>query len=98
MAIKIPRYGTGVITDKYFSIIILAGLITAFGGYMVMEGSNAEDTVLEKQGAPNAVIVFIADPHLRMSNLAGQRPISHVDWELPILMSSSGHLHPRRLL
>jgi predicted MPP superfamily phosphohydrolase len=65
MATKLPRYRTGV----YFSIIILAGLATAFGGYMVVVGNNAGITVLEKQGAPDAVIVFISDPHLRMGNL-----------------------------
>jgi uncharacterized protein len=65
MAIKLPRYRTGV----YFSIIILTGLATALGGYMFMEGNNADVTILEKQGAPNGVIIFIADPHLRMDNL-----------------------------
>jgi len=65
MTAKLPRYSTGT----YFSIVIIAGLLTAFGGYMYMEGSNAEVTIIEKQGAPGAVIIFIADPHLRMSNL-----------------------------
>ncbi len=65
MTAKLPRYSTGT----YFSIVIIAGLLTAFGGYMYMEGSNAEVTIIEKQGAPDAVIIFIADPHLRMSNL-----------------------------
>lgn len=65
MAIQLPRYRPGV----YFSIIILAGLATAFGGYMFMEGNNPDITILEKPGAPDAVIIFIADPHLRMDNL-----------------------------
>jgi hypothetical protein len=65
MTVKIPPYSIG----RYFSFFIIAGLATAFGGYMVMEGSSAEVTTLEKQGAPGAVIIFIADPHLRMSNL-----------------------------
>ncbi|MCU0630027.1 MAG: metallophosphoesterase [Methanoregulaceae archaeon] len=65
MTLKLPRYRTGF----YFSIVILAGLATAFGGYMFMEGNTAEVTILEKQGAPDAVIIFIADPHLRTDNL-----------------------------
>ncbi len=65
MTIKIPQYHI----SRYFSFFIIAGLATAFGGYMFMEGSNADITILEKQGAPDAVIIFIADPHLRMSNL-----------------------------
>jgi uncharacterized protein len=65
MAFRIPRPGVSL----FFSIAILAGLATAFSGYMVMEGNTAQITFLEKQGAPEGVIVFISDPHLRESNL-----------------------------
>ena len=65
MTVKIPQYNS----SRYYSFFILAILATAFGGYMFMEGNTPEVTVLEKQGAPGAVIIFVADPHLRMSNL-----------------------------
>jgi len=65
MTVKIPPYRI----SRFYSFFILAILATAFGGYMFMEGNNPEVTVLEKPGAPGAVIIFVADPHLRMSNL-----------------------------
>lgn len=58
----------------YFTIIILVGLIPASVGYMYTEGRSSEVTRLEIDGAP-AGIVYIADPHLRASNINHTREI-----------------------
>ena len=54
---------------RYFTLVVLVGFLPASLGYMYTEGkSSAEITPLEIDGAP-AGIVFIADPHLRESNI-----------------------------
>jgi len=54
---------------RYLTLVILVGFLPASLGYMYTEGkSPAEITPLEIDGAP-AGIVFIADPHLRESNI-----------------------------
>jgi predicted MPP superfamily phosphohydrolase len=63
---------------RYLSLVFLIGFLPAsIGsiGYMYTEGqSPAEITTLEVDGAP-AGIVFIADPHLRESNINQTREI-----------------------
>jgi predicted MPP superfamily phosphohydrolase len=63
---------------RYLTLVFLIGFLPAsLGsiGYMYTEGkSPAEITTLEVDGAP-AGIVFIADPHLRESNLNQTREI-----------------------
>src|SRR5512137_469040 len=63
---------------RYLSLVFLIGFLPAsIGsiGYMYTEGqSPAEITTLDVEGAP-AGIVFIADPHLRMSNINQTREI-----------------------
>ena len=58
----------------YFTIVILLGLLPLSVGYMYTEGRSSEVTRLEIDGAP-AGIVFIADPHLRASNINHTREI-----------------------
>ena len=54
---------------RYLTLVVLVGFLPASLGYMYTEGkSSAEITPLEIDGAP-AGIVFIADPHLRESNI-----------------------------
>jgi predicted MPP superfamily phosphohydrolase len=63
---------------RYLSLVFLIGFLPAsIGsiGYMYTEGkSPAEITTLNVDGAP-AGIVFIADPHLRVSNINQTREI-----------------------
>jgi len=63
---------------RYLTLVFLIGFLPAsIGsiGYMYTEGkSPAEITILEVDGAP-AGIVFIADPHLRESNINQTRGI-----------------------
>jgi len=63
---------------RYLTLVFLIGFLPAsIGsiGYMYTEGkSPAEITTLEVEGAP-AGIVFIADPHLRVSNMNQTREI-----------------------
>jgi predicted MPP superfamily phosphohydrolase len=63
---------------RYLTLVFLIGFLPAsIGsiGYMYTEGkSPAEITTLEVDGAP-AGIVFIADPHLRVSNINQTREI-----------------------
>ena len=60
---------------RYLTLVILVGFLPASLGYMYTEGkSPAEITTLEVEGAP-AGIVFIADPHLRESNINQTREI-----------------------
>jgi hypothetical protein len=60
---------------RYLTLVILVGFLPASLGYMYTEGkSPAEITTLEVDGAP-AGIVFIADPHLRESNINQTREI-----------------------
>ena len=63
---------------RYLTLVFLIGFLPAsIGsiGYMYTEGqSPAEITTLEVDGAP-AGIVFIADPHLRESNINQTREI-----------------------
>jgi len=58
----------------YFTIVILIGLIPVSVGYMYTEGRSSEVTRLEIDRAPTG-IVFIADPHLRASNINHTREI-----------------------
>jgi uncharacterized protein len=58
----------------YFTIVILFGLLPASMGYMYTEGMSSEVTRLQIDGAPGG-IVFIADPHLRASNINHTREI-----------------------
>ncbi len=60
---------------RYLTLVILVGFLPASLGYMYTEGkAPAEITTLEVDGAP-AGIVFIADPHLRESNINQTREI-----------------------
>jgi hypothetical protein len=60
---------------RYLTLVILVGFLPASLGYMYTEGkSPAEITTLEVDGAPSG-IVFIADPHLRESNINQTREI-----------------------
>ena len=60
---------------RYLTLVVLIGVIPASLGYMYTEGkSPAEITSLEINGAP-AGIVFIADLHLRESNINQTREI-----------------------
>jgi predicted MPP superfamily phosphohydrolase len=60
---------------RYFSLIVFIGLLNVSVGYMYTEGkSPAEITPLNIDGAP-AGIVFIADPHLRVSTINQTREI-----------------------
>jgi uncharacterized protein len=53
----------------YLTVVVLVGFIPASLGYMYTEGkAAAEITPLKIDGAPSG-IVFIADPHLRDSNI-----------------------------
>jgi len=65
---------------RYLTLVFLIGFLPAsIGsiGYMYTEGkSPAEITTLEVDGAPSG-IVFIADPHLRESNINQTREIIH---------------------
>ena len=58
----------------YFTIFVLIGLLPASVGYMYTEGRSSDVTRLEIDGAPSG-IVFIADPHVRASNLNHTREI-----------------------
>ena len=74
MSLRLPDPGY----KRYLSLIVLIGFLPAtIGsiGYMYTEGkSPAEITTLKVDGAP-AGIVFIADPHLRESNIDETREI-----------------------
>jgi len=60
---------------RYLTLVILVGFLPASLGYLYTEGkAPAEITTLEVEGAP-AGIVFIADPHLRESNINQTREI-----------------------
>jgi predicted MPP superfamily phosphohydrolase len=60
---------------RYLSLVILVGFLPVSLGYMYTEGkAPAEITTLDVEGAP-AGIVFIADPHLRESNINQTREI-----------------------
>ena len=60
---------------RYLSLIIFIGLLNVSVGYMYTEGkSPAVITPLNIDGAP-AGIVFIADPHLRVSTINQTREI-----------------------
>jgi hypothetical protein len=60
---------------RYLTLVILVGFLPASLGYMYTEGkSPAEVTRLEIDGAP-AGIIYIADPHLRESNIVQTREI-----------------------
>ncbi|MDD1655598.1 MAG: metallophosphoesterase [Methanomicrobiales archaeon] len=54
--------------NRFYAILFLAALVPASLGYMYHEGSATTVTELEFNGAPGK-IVFIADPHLRDSNI-----------------------------
>ena len=60
--------------NRLFAFILLLGLVNASLGYMYYEGKTSDITTLELKGAPHD-IVFIADPHLRPSNLEHTREI-----------------------
>ena len=63
---KLPRtFGL----TRSLAIVLLVALVPASLGYMYHEGSSCSVTVLPIEGAPGG-IVFIADPHLRETNLA----------------------------
>jgi predicted MPP superfamily phosphohydrolase len=74
MNLRLPEYNF----MRYLSLVFLIGFLPAsIGsiGYMYNEGqSPAEITALVVDGAP-AGIVFIADPHLRVSNINQTREI-----------------------
>ncbi len=60
---------------RYLTLVVLVGFLPASLGYMYTEGkSPAEITTLGIAGAP-AGIVYIADPHLRESNIGQTREI-----------------------
>lgn len=60
---------------RFVILVILVGFVFTYLGYMYLEGkSPAEITPIEVDGAP-AGIVFIADPHLRASNIENTREI-----------------------
>ena len=60
---------------RYLTLVVLVGFLPASLGYMYTEGkSPAEITSLEIEGAP-AGIVYIADPHLRESNINQTRDL-----------------------
>jgi len=52
----------------YFILLLLAGLVPISVGYLYAEGHSSNVTRLEIDGSPGG-IVFIADPHLRASNM-----------------------------
>ncbi|MGB9177215.1 MAG: metallophosphoesterase, partial [Methanoregula sp.] len=71
MSLRLPE----IKSIRYLSLILLVGFVPASLGYLYTEGkSPAEITTLEVKGAP-AGIVFIADPHLRESNIDQTREI-----------------------
>lgn len=55
--------------NRYLTIIVFIGLLNASIGFAYVEAQRSEITVLHISGAPQD-IVFIADPHLKDSNLA----------------------------
>jgi uncharacterized protein len=71
MSLRLPE----ITSLRFLSLILLVGFVPASLGYMYSEGkAPAEITPLEVKGAP-AGIVFIADPHLRESNINETREI-----------------------
>jgi predicted MPP superfamily phosphohydrolase len=71
MSLRLPDPGY----KRYLSLIVFIGLLNVSVGYMYTEGkSAAEITPLKIDGAP-AGIVFIADPHLRVSTINQTREI-----------------------
>jgi len=72
MSLRLPEKNNYM---RYLTLVVLVGFLPASLGYMYSEGkSSAEITPLEIDGAP-AGIVFIADPHLRESNINQTRDI-----------------------
>ena len=67
---KLSKLGT----SRYLTIIVFIGLLNASIGFAYVEAQRSEITVLHISGAPQD-IVFIADPHLKDSNLATMRTI-----------------------
>ena len=60
---------------RYLTLVVLVGFLPASLGFMYTEGKSPADiTPLEIDGAP-AGIVYIADPHLRESNINQTREI-----------------------
>jgi hypothetical protein len=60
--------------NRYLTIIVFIGLLNASIGFAYVEAQRSEITVLHINGAPQD-IVFIADPHLKDSNIAIMRTI-----------------------
>ena len=71
MRIRLPQSRARL----YLAIALLIVLLPASVGFMHIEGSNSAVTRLEIDGAPSGGIVFIADPHLRASNINNTREI-----------------------
>jgi len=64
MTWKVPAFTN----NHYFAFFILIISVNASIGYMTWEAQGVEVTELQLEGAPRG-IVFIADPHLKASNL-----------------------------
>jgi predicted MPP superfamily phosphohydrolase len=64
MTWKLPRFTN----NRYFAFFVIIISVNASIGYMALEGQGADITELEIEGAPHGV-VFIADPHMKESNM-----------------------------
>jgi predicted MPP superfamily phosphohydrolase len=64
MSWKLPRFTN----SQYFAFFVLIFSVNASVGYMAWEAQGVEITELQIEGAPHGV-VFIADPHLKESNM-----------------------------
>ncbi|HDR72471.1 MAG TPA: metallophosphoesterase [Methanoculleus sp.] len=70
MSWKVPRFTN----NHYYAFFILILSVNASIGYMAWEAQGVEITELQIEGAPGG-IVFIADPHLKESNLGHVRMV-----------------------
>ena len=80
----------GLPLDRFFSVTLVLGAVTASLGAVAFEPRACEVTPLQVKGAPDG-IVFIADPHLREGNLSQARTaVSEINALKPALVLVGG--------
>ncbi len=80
----------GLPLDRFFSVTLVLGAVTASLGAVGFEPRACEVTPLQVKGAPDG-IVFIADPHLREGNLSQARTaVSEINALKPALVLVGG--------